>query len=119
MKIHKQRMTMKASIVSEFWLLHIVIDVPVNKLHERALRIVYQDHASSFTELLEKDNSTTIHNRNIQLSATELFKFIKAGYFESNFSWESQLDTSPLPPSCIPLSFLHVLRRTYLTLYNC
>ena len=46
----------------------------VNKLHERALRIVYQDYASSFTELLEKDNSTTIHNRNIQLLATELFK---------------------------------------------
>ena len=46
----------------------------VNKLHERALRIVYQDYTSSFTELLEKDNSTTIHNRNIQLLATELFK---------------------------------------------
>ena len=35
---------------------------------------MYQDYASSFTELLEKDNSTTIHNRNIQLLATELFK---------------------------------------------
>ena len=50
----------------------------VNKLHERALRIVYQDYASSFTEILEKDNSTAIHNRNIQLLATELFK-IKNG----------------------------------------
>ena len=29
---------------------------------------------TSFTKLLEKDNSTTIHNRNIQLLATELFK---------------------------------------------
>ena len=44
----------------------------INRLHERALRIVYQDY--SFTELLEKDKSTTIHNRNIQLLATELFK---------------------------------------------
>ena len=43
----------------------------VNKLHERALRIVYQDYASSFTELLEKDNSTTKHSRNIQLLATK------------------------------------------------
>ena len=34
---------------------------------------MYQDYASSFTELLEKDNSTTIHNKNIQLLATELF----------------------------------------------
>ena len=46
----------------------------VNKLHERALRTVYQDYVSSFTELLEEDNLTTIHNRNIQLLATELFK---------------------------------------------
>ena len=46
----------------------------VNKLNERALRIVYQDYASSFTELLEKDNSTTINKRNIQLLATELFE---------------------------------------------
>ena len=46
----------------------------VNKLQERALRIVYQDYASSFTKILEKDNSTTIHNRNIQLLATELLK---------------------------------------------
>ena len=36
--------------------------------------MVYQDYVSSFTELLEKDKSTTIHNRNIQLLATELFK---------------------------------------------
>ena len=50
------------------------LDNRVNKLNERALRIIYQDYASSFTELLEKDNSTTIHNRNIQLLATELFK---------------------------------------------
>ena len=46
----------------------------VNKLHERALRIVYQDYACSFTELLEKDNSTTIYVKNIQLLAAELFK---------------------------------------------
>ena len=46
----------------------------VNKLHERALRMVYEDYASSFTELLEKDNSATIHNRNNQLLATELLK---------------------------------------------
>ena len=46
----------------------------VNKLNENALRIVYQDYASSFTELLEKDNSITIHNRNIQLLATELYE---------------------------------------------
>ena len=46
----------------------------VNKLHEKALRIFYQDYASSFNELRENNKSTTIQNRNIQLLATELFK---------------------------------------------
>ena len=50
----------------------------VNKLDDRTLRLAYQDYASSFAELLEKDNSTSIHNRNIQLLATELFK-VKSG----------------------------------------
>ena len=74
-------MTMKAFIAFEFgycslvWMFHSrKLNIRVNKLHERALRIVYQDYASSFTELLERDNSTTIHNRNIQLLVTELFK---------------------------------------------
>ena len=81
MSIHKRRMTMKAFIASEFgycplvWMFHSrKLNSRVNKLHERTLRIVYQDYASSFTELLEKDNSTTMHSRNIQLLATELFK---------------------------------------------
>ena len=46
----------------------------VNKLNGKALRIVYQDYISSFNELLEKNNLTTIQNRNNQLLATELFK---------------------------------------------
>ena len=81
LNIHKRRMIMKAFITSKFgycslvWIFHSrKLNSRLNKLHERALRIVYQDCASSFTELLEKDNSTTIHNRNIQLLATELFK---------------------------------------------
>ena len=72
---------MKAFVASEFaycpflWMFHSrKLNSQVNKLHERVLRIVYQDYASSFTQLLEKDNLTTIHNRNIQSLATELFK---------------------------------------------
>ena len=74
-------MTMKAFIASEygycpyFRMFHSrILNSRVNKLHERALRMVYQDYVSSFTELLEKDNLTTIHSRNIQLLVTELFK---------------------------------------------
>ena len=31
-------------------------------------------HPSSFTEILKKENSKTMHSRNIQLLATEIFK---------------------------------------------
>ena len=68
---------MKAFITSEFGYCQLVWmfnSRKLSKLHERASRTIYQDYASPFTELLQKDNSTTIHNRNIQLLATELFK---------------------------------------------
>ena len=46
----------------------------INSLHERALRIVYRDYTSSFKELLKKDNSVTVHQKNLQVLATEIFK---------------------------------------------
>ena len=45
-----------------------------NSLHERALRITYGDRSSLFEDLLKKDNSNSIHHRNIQALATEIFK---------------------------------------------
>ena len=50
------------------------INNQINKLHERALRLVYNDKSSSFRELLERDHSVTIHERNIQVLLTEIFK---------------------------------------------
>ena len=46
----------------------------INRLHERCLRIVYNDKTSTFNELLEKDNSVSIHYRNIQVLAIGMFK---------------------------------------------
>ena len=43
-------------------------------LHERSLLIVYKDNKSSSKELLKKDNSFTVHHRNIQSFAIELVK---------------------------------------------
>ena len=48
----------------------------INKLHERALRIVYNDYNSSFNELLEKTNENTIHIKNIRILMTEIYKFL-------------------------------------------
>ena len=46
----------------------------INLIHEWTLRVVYKDHNSSFDELLEKDNSCKIHDRNLQKLVTEIFK---------------------------------------------
>ena len=46
----------------------------INKLHERALRTVYNDDKLTFQELLDIDNSLTIHHRNIQKLAIEMYK---------------------------------------------
>ena len=46
----------------------------MNKLHERALRVLYRDDISSFEDPLERDKSITIHERNIKLLAIEMYK---------------------------------------------
>ena len=46
----------------------------INRLHKRCLRVVYNDSSSTFERLLTKDNSVSIHDRNLQVLATEMFK---------------------------------------------
>ena len=46
----------------------------INRIQERALRIVYNDYKSNFKELLERDHSFTIHERNMQYLAIEAYK---------------------------------------------
>ena len=46
----------------------------VNKLHERALRLVLYDHVSDFEALLCKSNDVSGHHRNIQMLMIELYK---------------------------------------------
>ena len=46
----------------------------INDIHERAFRVTYQDYQSTFLQLLQKDNSVTILQRNLQVLATEIFK---------------------------------------------
>ena len=43
-------------------------------IHERVLRLVYQDYTSTFEQLLKKDGSLTFHHRNIHHVAIEMFK---------------------------------------------
>ena len=46
-----------------------------NMLHERCLRITYNDKQASFTESLNKGNSVSMHIKNIQRLAIEMFRF--------------------------------------------
>ena len=48
------------------WMFHSrTLNNKINKLHKRCLRIIYADNTSSFTDLLEIDNSVSAHHRNI------------------------------------------------------
>ena len=52
----------------------IVIMNKINYLHERCLRLLYGEKLSSFEKLLKQGKSATIHTRNLQVLATEIFK---------------------------------------------
>ena len=69
----KQRRNMKA-------LLNLSLDIDLNNkincIHERALRITHKDKYSTFQEQLKKDNSVSIHHRNVQKLAIEIYKVL-------------------------------------------
>ena len=77
----KRRILINSFIDSQFnycklvWMFYSrKLNNKINRLQERSLRIIYDDDDSSFEELLRKDGSVTIHHRNIQALATEMFK---------------------------------------------
>ena len=96
----QRRMIMKAFIItSQFsycplvWMFHSrKSNNRINRLHERSLRIVYNDYNSTFEELLMKDNSVSIHHRNLQVFATLLYKIIN--------NQSPELLTNIFPVSC-------------------
>ena len=78
---HKRKLLMKAFITSQFNYCPIIwmfcqrkSNNLINKIHERALRIAYNDYISDFESLLCKDDSVTIHHRNIQALTIEIYK---------------------------------------------
>ena len=48
------------------------INNKINRTHERALRLVYQNNLS-FSELLDLDNSVTVHQKNLQVLVPEVY----------------------------------------------
>ena len=81
MSQEKLRLIMKAFIESQFsyfplvWMFHSrTLNNRINRLHERGLRMVYKEYKLTFNELLHKDNSFSIHHRNLQRFAMEIYK---------------------------------------------
>ena len=79
----QRKSIIQAFIYSQFgycplvWMFHSrKLNHRINRIQERALRIVYNDYVSSFENLLIRDNSCTIHHRNIQTLGIELFKIV-------------------------------------------
>ena len=77
----KRIILMKSFVISQFNYCPIVwmycqrkSNNLINRIHERALRIAYNDYTSDFNHLLEKDDSVTIHHKNIQALAIEIYK---------------------------------------------
>ena len=75
-KLLLNALTSQFSYAPVVWKFHYnKLNNHINRIHERALRIAFQDHNSTFNELLAKDGSIEIHGRNLQKLLTEIFKF--------------------------------------------
>ena len=81
MSFNKKKILLKTFITLQFnycplvWMCHSRgLNNRINNLHERALRIVYQDKKSDFETFLKNDKSVTIHVRNLHYRVTEIYK---------------------------------------------
>ena len=70
--LNQRKLLVDAFITSQFsqalvvWMFHSrKQNHHINRVHESALRVAYEDYNSSFDKLLEKDNSCKIHDRNL------------------------------------------------------
>ena len=84
MDFAKRRLLVNAFFYSQFnysqlvWMCHNrTNNNKINRLHERCLRLIYNDRKPSFKDLLEKDGSVSIHHRNLRTLAVEQFKVFK------------------------------------------
>ena len=77
--LNKRRSLTKAFIASQssyfplIWMFHSRnLNNKINGIHERALRLVYQNNLS-FSELPDLDNFATVHQKDLQVFVTEIY----------------------------------------------
>ena len=85
----------------------------INKLHERALRIVFHDYKSTFDQLLQKDHTFSIHHENIESLRLKCTKHLKMYQNLEAVFWKCSVKTVLLKisrnsqeNSCARVSFL-------------
>ena len=76
MNLTKRKLLMNSFFTSQFnycplvWMCHNrTINNKINRLHERCLRIVYNDNKSSFQELLDNNKGVIIHVKNLRANS--------------------------------------------------
>ena len=82
MDISQCKLIANAFIMSQFsycpliWKFHSrAMEHRINRIHERTLRLIYpSQHQLTFKELLEKQKTVSIHQRNLKTLATEIYK---------------------------------------------
>ena len=102
----KKRLLLKTFFESQFkycpltWMFRSrELNNRINRLHERALRLIYNDFTTSFEQLLDKENSFTIHHQNIQSLSIEMYKVangLSTNLFSDIFTKTKQLTTFAL-----------------------
>ena len=81
MNLEKRRFLKNSFAKSQFnyhlvtWMCHSrESNRKIKRLYKMCLRTIYNDKHSSFNELLEKDGSVSIHEQNLRVLATEMYK---------------------------------------------
>ena len=81
MRTNKKWLVKKAFMSSQFsycpliWMNHSrTLNNMINRIHERSLRVVYNDKKVTFKELLDKDKAISMHTRNLQMLISEMFR---------------------------------------------
>ena len=87
MDLNKKRLLLNTFFMSQFnycqlvWICHNrAKNNKINRLHERCLRLIYNDKKFSFEELLEIDSSICVHDRNLEPFPLKCIKYIMAFY---------------------------------------
>ena len=50
----------------------------INEVHERGLRLTCRDETKDFQQILREQNEITIHQRNLQVLMTEVYKIVNS-----------------------------------------